>query len=234
MDTNKTIVCLKWGTKYSPQYVNVLFNMCKRHMKSSFDFVCLTDNPSDLNPGIIVKTLPRLALQGWWVKPYVFSADNKFSGDVLFLDLDVIIYDNLDKLWTHKGSDFFIIRDFTRVMNPKWQKFNSSVFLFKPKNYYWIWEDFSENHKNITTKLHGDQDYLYNILKQKAAYWPDDWIQSYKWEMRDRADLGVINGRRNFKNIKSPKLSSNGCIAVFHGDPNPHEVQDPWVIENWK
>ncbi len=231
---DKNIVCLKWGDKYPSHYVNVLYNMCKRHTNSNFNFFCLTDNPNGLNQFIIDKPLPKMPIQGWWMKPFVFSRDNNFKGDVLFLDLDLIIHNNFDKLWTYSPHDFCIIRDFTRKLNPKWQKYNSSVFRFNAKNYYWIWEDFVKNHQRIITKNHGDQDYLYSILQGKASTWPDNWIQSYKWEMRNRDEVRSINGKRNFVSIKDPYIVQDNCIAVFHGEPNPHDVKDPWVIENWQ
>lgn len=194
----------------------------------------MTDNDRDLNPNIIIKPLPKLKIYGWWLKPYVFCKDNEFDSDVLFLDLDVVVHKNIDKLWEYHQGSFCIIRDFTRKLNPQWQKFNSSVFRFRPKDYYWVWEDFYNNHSKIINKHHGDQDFLYSILQSRVVMWPDSWIQSYKWEMRDKNDVRYVNGKRNFVNIKDPLLSDDNCIAVFHGEPNPHDVKDPWVIENWK
>ena len=55
-----------------------------------------------------------------------------------------------------------------------------------------------------------------------------------KREMRDRADLHVIQGKRNFKDKKQPLVLDNTSVAVFHGEPHPHEVQDEWVKENWR
>ena len=234
LQNNKTIVCLKWGTKYPSHYVNVLYNMCRKHSTVPFNFICLTENSEGLYSDIIIKTLPRIPLQGWWYKPYVFSQDLQLKGDVLFLDLDLVIFDNIDKLWIYNPREFTIIRDFTRHMNPAWQKFNSSVFRFNAENNRWIWDHFIKNHKTIMTKNHGDQDYLYNILKDKAKHWPDDWIRSYKWEMRDKQDLSVINGKRSFAQDKPPRIESGSCIAVFHGEPNPADCRDSWVIENWK
>lgn len=231
---NRTIVCLKWGDKYSPQYVNVLYNMCKRHNSEKFDFVCLTENSHGLHPDIIVKQLPNLPLQGWWLKPYIFCKDNNIVGNVLFLDLDIIIYDNIDKLWNYMPNDFVIIRDFNRHVSSDWKKFNSSVFKFNSKECYWIWEKFYKEYKTTIHRLHGDQDFLFSILKESAKYWPDHWIQSYKWEMRNRNEVQYINGKRNFINVKDPTLTDECCIAVFHGEPNPHDVKDPWVIENWR
>jgi len=231
---DRTIACLKWGNKYSPHYVNVLYNMCRRHNSEYFNFICFTDNSDGLDKEIIIKSLPNSSLHGWWYKPFVFCKENNIKGTVLFLDLDVIVYDNIDKLWNYRKNDFLIIRDFTKHMNPAWDKFNSSVFRFEADNCYWIWEKFYKEKTQIMSKMHGDQDYLYSILKNNAFHWPDNWIQSYKWEMRDKHDIILIDGKRNFKDIKDPKLTEECSIAVFHGEPNPHEVKDPWVIKNWK
>ncbi len=38
------ILCMKWGTKYGPEYVNRLYAMVRRHLQGDFNFVCLTDN----------------------------------------------------------------------------------------------------------------------------------------------------------------------------------------------
>lgn len=230
----KTIVCLKWGDKYSPHYVNVLYNMCKRHSSSDFDFVCFTDNPLGLNANVIIKPLPNLSLHGWWYKPFIFSKENDLKGTVMFFDLDVVIYNNFDKFWTYFPNRFLIIRDFTRHVNPQWQKFNSSVFRFEAGQYHWIWEKFSKDSSKIMSRMHGDQDYLHSILGTQAIHWPDNWIQSYKWEMRSKLDLNIIHGKRNFIDDKPPKFIDGCSVAVFHGDPKPSDSKDKWVIEHWK
>lgn len=208
--------------------------MCKRHCTLPFDFVCITENSYGLDPSITIKPLSSLYLQGWWNKPWIFSKELGFTGTVLFLDLDLVIYNNIDKFWTHNPGEFVIIRDFTRHMNPNWKKFNSSVIRFNANDFHWVWENFKTNQKLILSKNFGDQDYLYNILGNVGKYWPDDWIQSYKWEMRDKSELAVLGGKRNFKTVGHPKLTPDCSIAVFHGDPNPDQVKDPWVVENWK
>ena len=38
------ILCMKWGTKYGPEYVNRLYAMVRRHLSGDFNFVCLTDD----------------------------------------------------------------------------------------------------------------------------------------------------------------------------------------------
>jgi hypothetical protein len=230
----RIVVCLKWGKKYSFKYVNTLYNMVKRHSLLTDKFVCITDDTKGLLPNIETRPLPALPLQGWWFKPYVFCKELNFSGEVLFLDLDLVIFKNMDQLWTIDPEKFFIIRDFTRHMYKDWNKFNSSVFRFHADTTHYVWEKFYKDHQNITRKFPGDQDFLHYVLKDTAKTWPDEWIQSYKWEMRDRSDIAVIDGKRNFTTIKNPKIDNNCFIAVFHGDPKPENATDPWVIENWK
>ena len=31
--------------------------------------------------------------------------------------------------------------------------------------------------------MHGDQDWIFAHIKNDFKFWPDEWIQSYKWEM---------------------------------------------------
>ena len=71
VDTNY-ILCLKHGTKYNAEYVNKLYNMTKRHCTVDYTFVCLTEDPTNLDPNILVVPLPN-NLQGWWCKPYIYS-----------------------------------------------------------------------------------------------------------------------------------------------------------------
>ena len=42
------ILCLKWGTLYSAEYVNRLHRGVKAHLHRPFRFVCVTDDPSGL------------------------------------------------------------------------------------------------------------------------------------------------------------------------------------------
>jgi hypothetical protein len=90
--------------------------MVKRHNTQSVNFVCITEDPTDLNPGIQVVPLPEVELTGWWYKPYVFSSKFPITGTLLFLDLDIVIVRNMDHFWTHSPNKFCIIRDFNRSL----------------------------------------------------------------------------------------------------------------------
>ena len=87
---------------------------------------------------------------------------------------------------------------------------------------------------NISRRFQGDQDWIRHSIKDKYHYWPVDWIQSYKWEMRGKPQMtGGPRGTRDFVTKGDPKILDETCIAVFHGDPNPHYCKDDWVQKNW-
>ena len=231
------IMCLKHGTKYSADYVNKLYNGVKRHCTLDFEMICLTDDPRDIHPDIKIILLPA-GLSGWWCKPYMFSSDLPIKGTVLYLDLDVVVSSNIDKLFTYHPDQWCTVRDFTRAMRPKWPKYNSSVVRFRVGQLKHVWEEYIKDPKQIQRRFFGDQDWLYEAThKQKGAMlYPDSWIQSWKWEVRkDRQfEPGGIKGNRKLKTIENVTPRIECCICVFHGDPNPHNCNDPWVVDNWK
>jgi hypothetical protein len=230
------VVCLKWGTKYGPEYVNTLKNMVQRHLTIPHEFVCFTEDPSGLDKDITVVPLrPRSEIHGWWYKVMLFDPQIPLNGTMLFMDLDVVICKNIDKLFTYMPDKFCIIRDFNRSLRKDWKKMNSSIFRMKVGKYAHVYKDFMLTPKAHVRRLHGDQDWIYEKMrKDDFMFWPEEWIQSYKWEMRDRRDLVKMDGKRNFKHKAKPKVLPDMSIAVFHGEPQPHEVLDDWVVDNWK
>ena len=237
VDEKYYVLCLKHGNKYSSEYVNILYGMVKRHCTIDIEFVCLTDNPNGLNPNITSVSLPN-GIDGWWCKPYMFSNDIPIRGTVLYMDLDVVIADNIDHLFTFASDSWSTIRDFTRKQRPSWQKYNSSVVKFQTGKMDYLWQQFKKNQTNYQKRLHGDQDWLYEVTHKDnpATLFPDNWIQSWKWEIRNSKDLNynMPRGRRTLRTIEHVTPPNGCCICVFHGDPNPAFCDDPWVKQNWK
>ena len=231
-----TILCLKHGTKYHADYVNKLYNMCKRNCTLDFEFVCLTDDTKGINSDIRIIPLPS-NLEGWWCKPYMFSKDLPVSGTVLYFDLDVVIASNIDKLFTYAPGHWCTIRDFTRAMRPKWQKYNSSILKFEAGSLDYVWEQYNKDPRAIQKKYFGDQDYLYEATRnRRATLYPDSWILSWKWEVRKdkQFEPGGRKGYRKLKTIEHVTPRVECCVCVFHGDPNPENCLDPWVVDNWR
>jgi len=98
------VLCMKWGTKYSSDYVNTLYSMVSRNMRREFRFVCLTEDGAGLHGNIEVFPLPELSVdlggpERGWNKLAVFAETlYDLRGKVLCLDLDLIITGSLDDL----------------------------------------------------------------------------------------------------------------------------------------
>ena len=228
------VVCLKHGDKYSAEYVNVLHSMVSRNLTITFNFACFTENGAGIKSGIEIHPLPAIPdVKGWWYKPMFFNPGLTIKGTILYIDLDVIVFRNMDKLFTFKPGEFCVIRDFNRCVQSNWDRMNSSIVRFNTGQHSQVYERFMENPKYHAARYHGDQDWLYANVKTDFNYWPDEWIQSYKWEMRGKPEMSRVTGKRNFATPGTPNILRETCIAVFHGDPNPKDSIDPWCKENW-
>ena len=97
-----------------------------------------------------------------------------------------------------------------------------------------VWKTFSQDPNRHIKRFFGDQDFLYDVAKD-AKLWPDEWILSWKWEIRSSKELSPgPRGTRKLTTIEDVAPPKECCICVFHGDPNPEHCDDPWVVDNWK
>jgi len=229
------ILCLKHGDKYGANYVNNLYHGVSKNLSIHHKFYCLTDNTDGLNPNIHSIPLPQIDVSGWWYKPYIFSKNIPLQGTILYIDLDVVITGPLDKIFSYYPLSFCIIRDFNRVLRPTYNKFNSSVMKFAHGSLDNLWQKFLYHYKSLIKKLPGDQDFIFQEQKNNAVFFPNEWIMSWKWEIRKNRKFapGGLRGSRKLATIENVRPPEDCCIAVFHGDPNPHLCDDPYIKETW-
>lgn len=228
------ILCVKFGTKYGTDYVEKLRNMVSRHITVPYEFVCLTDDNNPISGVRSIIQRPSGYSKLWWHKVHMFDPSLPLQGRILYMDLDVVIHNNLDKLVQIKNNHFYGIRDFNRKFYEKWNSLNSSVMSWIHGSQSEIFDQFMEN-KQSAMRLHGDQDWIWKIGREKIKFWPDEWIQSYKWEIRSRDELTDRTGKKGFKLVRNDVTpNKHCCIAVFHGDPKPEDIRDSFVIDNWR
>ena len=208
--------------------------MVMRHLTVPHRFVCFTDNASNLNTNIDIRGLPITGkYAGWWWKPYVFKEGHFNNGDTnLFIDLDMVIVSNIDKLIEYRPNDFVGLEDVSRVFGRGPVKLGSAVMRWPANSYGNIWTAI-ENDPALMKKFHGDQDLIWHLYKNEIKFFPADWIRSYKWEVRNRSELVRIGASWTFNTIRTPEINPETAILAFHGTPNPHEVKDPIIVDNW-
>jgi hypothetical protein len=222
-------MCLKHGTKYSAEYVNKLYSMVNRNLSLPYEFVCLTEDSHGLHKEIRVIDLPKNNLEGWWYKPTVFDPSLELNGTILFIDLDVIIFNNLNKFFKYDIGKFCIIRGFKK--NNK-HGMNSSCFRFETNSLNAQFFEFMKNSASIMSRLDGDQDWMQEAISD-YSFWPDKWLMSYKWEMVDTKNIKNIN-ENHYEVSVDPLYHKETAIAVFHGYPKPHQISNDWCTKYWR
>ena len=228
-----TVICVRFGNKYGREYVERLRSMVQKHLTIEHEFVCLTDDQHPI-PGVRSIVQPNANyVKPWWHKVHMFDENLDISGRIIYFDLDIVIHRNINKLITNIGNTFIGIRDFNRKFHPTWKYLNSSVMSWEHGTQNFIYTDFIKDRMSAM-KLQGDQDWIWKVANNKIVFWPDSWIQSYKWEIRSRDELIMRTGARGFKTVSLIEPSADCCIAVFHGDPKPQDVMDKFVIDNWR
>ncbi len=241
------VICTKWGKKYGPDYANRLYNMVRRHLTIPHRFICFTDDVTGLNSAIETFPMPPLPLPEShknlpWRKIGLFAPElGDLKGLTLFLDLDLVIVDNIDAFFTYPG-DFCIIHNWT---NSKGREMvgNSSVYRFVVGAHTYVYDKIVNNTAEVLATYPNSQTYLSNTVKQ-LTYWPAEWCVSFKRHCVAAWPL------RYFVPANYPKGAK---IVVFHGNPNPdaaaegkwpgfgfpvgaHKFIKPvkWISENWK
>jgi len=236
------VICMKWGSKFPHTYVNRLYGMVKRNLTVPFRFICFTDNDKNIRSEVEIQPLPELDLpnnspERGWRKLTVFQENfGGLKGKTLFLDLDVVIVDNIDCFFDYSG-DFLIAHD---KKKPNKIEGNSSVFRFQIGQFTELLRYFEKNIDLVKSEVRHEQAYISREINRldKLNYWPDEWVPSFKY----RCCPSWIKSW-----FKAPHIPKNAKIILFHGLPNPPEAiigksgkwyrhikPSPWILDFWK
>lgn len=182
-ETKVNILCMKWGSKYGADYVNKLYSMVARNLSKPFRFICLTDDAKGLMSNIECFPIPKISVElsgpeRGWNKLAVFQESlYDITGDILCLDLDLIIVGSLDDLFEIEGS-FLIIKDWVKSDLTG----NSSVYRFTVGAHKEVLSVFENSFESIKKTFRNEQEYLSDMMAKKNClkYWPVDWCRSFK------------------------------------------------------
>lgn len=239
------IICMKWGPAYGPEYVNRLYGMVSRNLTHSYRFVCFTDDATGVREEVEVKPMPDLGLspdtsnRNWnkWKKLTTWDRQlADLTGKTLFIDLDVVIVDNID-CFIEYDAEFAIIHD---ELRPERRVGNSSVYLYHIGHFPQILDRFRREADTIHRNFSNEQHYLSHEMDEigKLTFWPDEWCPSYKYRC-------VGSWPKSW--FRTPIKPEGAKIIIFHGDPNPPGAiagkrkkplrfirPAPWLQEHWR
>ncbi len=241
------VICMKWGDKYGAEYVNRLCHMVSRHLTLPFEMVCLTDDDSGIDSAIRCLPIPELNLpagpeRGWKKLTTFKPALHDLNGTALFLDIDIVITDNIDCFFTHPAQyddSVMIIRDWKKP----WRMVgNSSVYRFQvgQNTYPDLLRYFEENFSTIRQQVRHEQAYLSDYLRKHhhLEYWDKTWCVSFKYQCIRPFPLSFF---------LPPRLPEGAKIVIFHGEVNPPDaitggggkwyrkvLPSAWISDYWQ
>jgi len=216
---------MKWGLRYGPEFVNRLFTSIKKHTKNTTSVYCFTDDFTGIDKNVICKPLPNINLPksislSPWRKMSVWQFPlYDLTGDVLFLDLDLVITGNIDRFFDYEPGKYCVIENWTQ----KGQNIgNTSCFRFPVGRYSSVYEKFQQNPKFIWYKYHIEQIYLSYEIKDQI-FWPSEWCKSFKHNLLPKWPMRI------WKPASLPKETS---IVAFTGKPDPDDViKGVWPVK---
>jgi hypothetical protein len=211
----KTILTLKYGEKYSAADVNRIVNDTGR----KYNYACITDDPTDIDPIVKIIQLPE-EVEGHWIKIWMYTLEG--LGDTLYLDLDVRIQKNIDHLWNY--LDIYPTIAYTYWKNKEFPEYdydshgmrylsnyNSSIVMWKEGTTQHIWDQFERNSDYYMVKYFGDDRFLwhedfrfnrfpkgeiYSFVYGADYYGIDDDNTSFVY--RPRYTIALLNGLEQF------------------------------------
>jgi hypothetical protein len=207
-----TVACVWWGDLYGIDYVEKLRDGVARNLHIPHTFVCITDNKV---PEGVIKMKPQIKAGTWWQKVGLFSPDLfGRSARILYLDLDLVVVGSLDQI-ANVAEPFCMIENYGP--NTGHAAHNSSCMVWTPSEETdRIFNCFTAD---VSKQLHGDQCWIWRVMRDTIHDFPKHYCVSYKYE-KQRADWRFAT-------------NETSCV-VFHGEPKPHKVKDPQIVNHWR
>jgi hypothetical protein len=220
-------ICLKFGTLYGPEYVNRLYAGLLRNTTSDLRLICMTDDASGIVPGIEIIPMPHEPFHARladlmktmrrkipFQKISMFRADliPDLDGPLLVFDIDTVILGDIDPLRDHAPGKVCMRREWGAKRGFR-SLGHGSVEKIEPVKHAYLYETMVENPEAALSK-YGPSEQRYTSQRAELAgdfaFFPDDWIVSFKRDCRPRRPLNLF---------KEPRLPSGAKVVCFHGLP---------------
>ena len=172
--------------------------------------VCLTDDPSGIDDAVRCEPIPDIdlpadiALTPW--RKLVLWKDGLvgLSGDVLFLDLDLVVTGSLDPIFDFEPGRFCVIENWTQMGQ---NIGNTSCFRWPVGKYRHIYDKLQTERDRILSDYRIEQVYISREVGD-MVFWPHLWCASFKHTLLPKWPM-------NF--FKAPHLPAETKIVAFHG-----------------
>ncbi len=236
-------MCFKWQspikyrTRFKALHVNTLRNMFRRHLHMPHEFVCITDDATDIDKDIrIVPIWNDLAEVGnphGIREPSCYRRLKVFSGEmkavlgerVAWCDLDMVLTRDVTPIFNRPEPVVLMPTDVANI------PVNGSLVLVTPGAHEHVWTKFDPNEsprKTRTSNCYGsDQGWMAYTLKNKAAF----------WKTGPRGDGIYFFGQHMRNDHRGARLPDDARIVSVHGRGYPwddNNKQIAWIREHYR
>lgn len=251
-----TVACIKWGTRFGPEYVNRLYSGVRRNLSGPVRFLCMTEHFEGLHPEVEVLRLPeepfRAEMDAALAKADRKGAMRKVSlfkpgripgldGPVLGFDLDVVITGPLDELFTVSPGKVLMRADWVEARRGR-PTGHGSVFRFDPALHGFLYDTVAVDPAGAVAKARGsEQRHTSTEARERGLfdYIPGDWVVSFKHDCYPPFPLNWMT---------PPRLPTASRVVCFHGHPKMDEAvagyvswsapnrtcrPTPWLARHW-
>lgn len=169
--------------------------------------------------------------RSWWYKIQLFNPRHH-QGPMLYFDLDTVITGNIDWIWQLPLNRFWAVQDFKYLWRSNRVTINSSVMWFDPTMWSHIYQSFDPQEVVMNRRWHGDQDFIHeNLPPEKIGYFDRARVKSWRWQLLDGGY--DFKSRRHLVPGTGTALDTETSVMIFHGNPKPHQIQDPVILQHW-
>lgn len=223
----------RWNSffRYGADHVNRLRNMVRRNLGLEHEFVCITDDPTGIDPDIRIVPLwdDLKEMGGCYRRLRAFAPDMEdlIGPRFVWMDVDCVVTGSLDPLFARE-EDFVIWSNGNRKT-----PYCGSMVMMTAGARKEVWEDFDREASPARTRELGyigtDQAWISARLPGEAVWTPGDGVLSrYHVGIRMHKERPMIR----------PYLPDSARVVFFHGpiDPSQPALQRKhrWIVEHWR
>jgi hypothetical protein len=216
----KQVMCIKWGSRYGPEYVNRIYGMVSRNITPPFRVICFTDDRTGIRPEVDCYDLPELGcprptnVPGKWPKTALWNKDLfGLQGLALFVDLDVVITGNIDCFFTYGDPDDVI--QARNMIKPLERLGQSSIFRFRIGAHHYLLENFRKDPEGIAGHYQFEQRYVTQNVRGGVKFWPRGWVRHFRLDCL---------GPWPLRYFRAPRLPKDARVVIFPGKPDPADA----------
>jgi|AntAceMinimDraft_1070359.scaffolds.fasta_scaffold00125_21 hypothetical protein len=205
------VICLKWGDKYSAAHVNRLYKLVQDNTTIKFNFICFTEDPSDIDSGIQITELPKNDVESYWWKLWILTLE----GHNVFFDLDIDIQNNIDEILSYAPTKgvYVIPAEWKSVLGPTdgLTSINSSIMIWDAQCS--IFQNrFIQDPNYYQLKYDGNDDFMEQEFIDHINVLPSHWVYCKVWGYDQR------DPKRHSRMVDGVYDMPERMICLYNGD----------------